>query len=675
MIAHSDALLEYYRGTVRDLGQFVKIYIYRGSNLLYTVTDEALVQGSLIISRKAVSSSTFRIGEAYVNEAKFGVIDSVLKLSSSITGCTVKIFTGVQMDGFTESFQVFQGTIQPNSVTRRIASVEVSCDGVLCKFDQPLDSTQVNGTPYELLKYCCDICGVELAISKADFESISENSFYTLYIVPGSNLRVYRDVLLHIAQIMCGFFTDTPDGKLTFKSYQASADKFSLNIDTVSKSEYGDGVVSADGMTWYLDGEEKYIAGDTSSEYVIALEQNPLVENLTTDVVRIIGENIWSKLSSLSMRYLTISYNGCPLLELGDIIEVAEKDISVFLTSLTWVYHGKSSIESLAIDQRVNTVSQAVKSAAGTGGGGGVSGGLDVLRFINVKDIELSSHWSVVAETYFSMPASTVPYMDFVAVINVGASGLVEAKLTYDQIDQLLTYQWHLGAGYFTLSLSKSFDASDVDRAHILRVSLKFTLDEGQSGVVTLAPYGLEMNLLASKLVSATPDWTGLFEITETAPMFKMFGGMRLATVEDAVSVSVDKAPVYVQFKYSAIEFTLSGTAVLRYNKSALDGYDLDYVGTFPDNGATIEFTAPVTKEYIVVIHAASNDNRQINVYLDGAAVAENIVINSGDWGVGKEVTACRVNIAEGSHVFGLGRGSTSYSPLVDYVILKYEEG
>ena len=675
MLPHSDALLNYYLQTDRGEGQYVIIEIFRGNNLIYTITDAAISGNSLHISRKGVSNSSFRIGEAYISEAKFTVIDEVIKLNQDITGCRVKIHTGVDFGTFSEDHQVFEGVVPTNGVTRKIAATEVSVDGVLSLFVKPIGNVTVNGTCYELVDYCCNMCGVSLQQTKASFEALSLNASagYTFYITNETNIGTYRDILMFVAQIMGCFVDETPDGQIRFETYRSNADNFNLNVDTVASSKYGDGVVNLQAMTWVRGGETVYISGGPNDIYVLELIENPLMATFDSSLFGLIANNLWSQLSSLNLRYSEIEYNGCPLVELGDMLSISSKGIECYITSLDWIFHGKSKIESVAVDPRVNTQQQSVRAASRTGGGGRGGNDISVIRYINVNDVNIGQSWQQVVSTFFSTPAGVTPYIDICAVLQVPVDGLVEARIIYDNVETLMRYKWNMHSGFFTVAFSKSFDASDVERSHSIRIQFKF---DNAGEKVLLEKYQLEMNIIAYKAITALPEWTGLYELTTEVPRFSLKGSLSLRPISvSSPQVGFDIAADYVDLYMSATQAVLSGSARLRSNSSAYDGKDIDYIGNYPGDGAVWTFSLQSAKSIKLYLKAATQQDRYIDVYIDGVLVRDNMKFNTGSWNSGEQkLVVSDYTLSAGEHTIGVGKDTGQYAPIVDYVLVNYKK-
>lgn len=124
----------------------------------------------------------------------------------------------------------------------------------------------------------------------------------------------------------------------------------------------------------------------------------------------------------------------------------------------------------------------------------------------------------------------------------------------------------------------------------------------------------------------------------------------------------------------NASEAVLSGSAELRSNSSALSGYDIDYIGDYPDDGVLWSIELDVDSRIILIVKAASADDRYLDVYIDDVLVSNDLLYNSGSYNGGIEQTVVTdYALSAGSHTIGVGKDVGTYAPLVDYIIVKCE--
>ena len=269
-----------------------------------------------------------------------------------------------------------------------------------------------------------------------------------------------------------------------------------------------------------FNGKTIYINGDSSSDYLLELESNPLLDSLTEDVVTSLLNNIWNQIKDIQFRSFTFEYNGNPALECGDLLNNDVRGVTSFITSLTWVYHGKSSVVGAFLDKRTNTQSQSVKKASTTGGGGSTSNELNILRYINTEDYSLTGTEEKVVQMYFTLPANVSPLFTFTMICNNKLTGLVSLKIMYDNAELLLKPKYQNTLGYHTISFSKSLDATDSEMLHSLAIYATFIEDANQEITsdipCSVLAYDLEANIIGWKATAGEPDWTGRYEISDS---------------------------------------------------------------------------------------------------------------------------------------------------------------
>ena len=528
MINISDNLNNYITDTVRVDGQFVRAKIVTKTGVVYNISDSDLISGSVKINKKSVSGSTFDIGECYINEASLSLINKSNRFSDSFDNAKMDLFYGVNNDilGLNEEVQIGSFIIPPDTTIRKIASIQISGDSVLSKLDKKTGGVETQGTPYDLVMWCCESCDIDFAMSKAEFELLSENTSYTLYITDTSSISTYRDVVMYVSQLIGGFATDTNDGKLTFKVYNTNNSVFDINNDTVASSKLGDSSYKLDGVSIPFGDTDISVLRGSNSDYLLELDSNPLFDKLTEDLVRLILTNIWNQLKDLDFRSFNFSYNGNPALECGDILNNDIRGIRSFITSLSWTYHGKSSVEGATLDKRVKTGSQGVKKASTSGGSSESKNELNIIKYISTSEYKLSIMEEKIVQMFFTLPAGVSPFFTLSMYTKNELAGLLSTRINYDNVDMIFKPKQHLGIGYNTFSISKSFDAVDSSMEHLVSVYASFIQDENQeissTNPIIIEPYAIEANIMGYKAQGSGKAWSGRYELSDTINLIKI---------------------------------------------------------------------------------------------------------------------------------------------------------
>lgn len=582
MLNISDLLTEYLNNTTRLAGQYVRIEIKTKTGVVYNISDSELSGGSIKINKKSVSGSSFDIGECYINDATLTIIDKENKYNASFDNSVMTIYFGVSNSylGLEEEIKLGTYIIPTDTTVRNISSLQLFGDSMLSKFDISIGGVTTSGTPYALVSWCCDVCGVELALTEDEFNSLSDNTGYVFYITEDSSINTYRDVIMYISQIIGGFATDTNDGKLTFKTYNNNNSVFNINNDTIASSKLGDSSYSLDGIGISFNNKMIYVNGDSSSDYLLELDSNPLFENLTEDLVKVILNNIWSKLEGIEFRSFDFKYNGNPAIECGDILSNDVRGISSFITNISWVYHGKSSVSGVVLDKRTKTQSQSVKKAASSGGSASSTNDLHIIRYINTEEYVLGSLETKVVQMYFNLPAGVSPLFTFVMVAKNEKPGIVSLKIVYDNVEMLLKPKYQCVLGYNTLNFTKSFDSSDSDMLHSLSIYANFE-EDSNTDITSTSPciieaYSLEANVIGYKAASGKPEWTGSYEITDKFNLFEVKNNnINILKFNESVVHKVDEPSRYeITDNFSLFEVKNNNISILKFNESVVYEFD-----------------------------------------------------------------------------------------------------
>lgn len=519
MLSVSEAMLDYLNSTIRLEGQYIRIEVTTKSGISYKFTDDDLVSGSLKLERKSVSGSTFDIGEAYINYLSFTILDKDGKYSGSFDNAKVLLYFGVVNESLSLDEELLLGTfiIPVDTTVRKVSSIQFTCDSYLSKFDSYLTET-TSGKLYSLVTWACTKCDVNFAMTEDAFNSLSANTAFTYFITDDSSLSTYRDVIMYISQLIGGFATDTVDGSLIFMSYKNTADTCKINNDTISSSSLGESSFKLDSIVYKVEGSEVTIGG-SSIGYVLELDSNPLLDSLTEDLILTILNNLWLQLSELSFQSFNFSYNGNPVFECGDILVNDARSVQSFVTSVSWSYHGKSTIGGSVLDKRVKTQSQSSKSGKSSGGSSSAAK-LNIIRYVNSESYTLGSVQTKVAQTYFTLDSGVSPYISFCMILKSTLVGLLNFTIIYDNLEMDLKPKYTINSGYTTIQFSRAFDPSDESFTHSLSINVSLTdienLEIDSSDSCVVGAFDIELDILATNIVSSTPKWSGRYEVTDT---------------------------------------------------------------------------------------------------------------------------------------------------------------
>ena len=364
MIGASEGLYNYFNQNIREEGQEIEIKITKGAKS-YTITDDDLVASSVKITKKSVSGASFDIGECYVDSATF-TINKNINNYKSLTGAKVTIRIKVNNTDLSLSENVLLGTfrILQDGIKRTNTLLQVTADSYISKFDKSRKRATFTGDLYDLVTDSCNKCKVTFGMTESAFRALSPNVAKTYEIKKDSSLKTHRDVIMYVAQLIGGFATTTPTGALIFKNYTSNNDVCNVNDNVIVNYSIGDEVYNLSGLGMSVKEKDVYLyreGEDDDSPYFLNLDTNPIMENCTDEEITAIVENIWNKLIELNLNNFSFEFNGNPLIEVGDIISIPERNLETYVASYEWTYHGKEKISCVSVDKNKRIETQREK--------------------------------------------------------------------------------------------------------------------------------------------------------------------------------------------------------------------------------------------------------------------------------------------------------------------------
>ena len=364
MIGASEGLYNYFNQNIREEGQEIEIKITKGAKS-YTITDDDLVASSVKIIKKSVSGASFDIGECYVDSATF-TINKNINNYKSLTGAKVTIRIKVNNTDLNLSENVLLGTfrILQDGIKRTNTLLQVTADSYISKFDKSRKRATFTGDLYDLVMDSCNKCKVTFGMTESEFRALSPNVAKTYEIKKDSSLKTHRDVIMYVSQLIGGFATTTPSGALIFKNYTSNNDVCNVNDNVIVNYSIGDEVYNLSGLGMSVKEKDVYLyreGEDDDSPYFLNLDTNPIMENCTDEEITAIVSNIWTKLIELNLNNFSFEFNGNPLIEVGDIISIPERNLETYVASCEWTYHGKEKISCVSVDKNKRIETQREK--------------------------------------------------------------------------------------------------------------------------------------------------------------------------------------------------------------------------------------------------------------------------------------------------------------------------
>ncbi|MEE3415309.1 MAG: hypothetical protein VZR53_08065 [Prevotella sp.] len=563
MLTVSSAMQEYINSPVRGGNQYVRVEVVvdelLDTRISFDLAD--MKNGSVSISRRAVGSNIFDIGQSYIDGAKFTVDKEVLedKYSLDLIGKRIQVIYGVSEinEGEDEEVVIFTGRIPQGGIVKTAMLEEISVDSMLA--DLTVDVQELtSATPLAFFEHIANQTGVSLSTRLVNYVTAHTNNQYTFYIAEDSTVNTYLDLAMWLSQILGCAITCNNLGELDVVVYDHTQTPFELHQDICKSSEVSESTIYFNACTITVDNVEQKIIGSASDTNVLRLTDNPLLTAFQDETLRnIIITNIFTQIQDEPIRGFSYSYNGNPLIELGDYIRY--KGVNTFVQCIEYGFRKVSKLEGYTIDNRIGTTSQSIRSAAHSGGGGGTpsSETVGVLKWTNAERYFVRyNKKTIVAEEYIALYANSRALLTTTMVFSMYSlpEGVDSLTLVIHQyfdnveLPMRILQTVRKDDTFVTVSFNAVVPESDIYETHQYRLEAEFWQDS--SGTITtgtyigwLDPYNVETDIIGFMAAGGQPTFVGTYFCEDRVALNTSVEDVDVNTVgeiADTVNVSIN---------------------------------------------------------------------------------------------------------------------------------------
>ena len=320
---------------------------------IYDLTDNDIIPGSLNKNNKCVNGSSFELGSVFQGELNVTLrktLDRYRINGGSITFTEHRYLK----DGTAENVKIGKFYIASADRKGKLTTIKAVDRMDLLEIDV---SDNMVGTPYELLLMLSEKCGVELAQTEEEIMELPNGSeMFSVYV---DTTGTYRDMAAYLGMVTGTFVTINVDDKLELRQYALTD-----CMEVPSGKRSSGSTVIADYVTYYRGVTARFIAENNYAAYTY--EDSSITGGLMLDlgdipIVRGLPERKHAILESLFSVIKQIVYipaeftlvTSDSALELGDRIGIGGENISTYVTSYNWIYHGSEKIKGAGDNPRL----------------------------------------------------------------------------------------------------------------------------------------------------------------------------------------------------------------------------------------------------------------------------------------------------------------------------------
>lgn len=290
--------------------------IHTKIGMLYDFDAASIVEGSGKVTRQICAGSDIEIGTTcssqldvslrMANLDRYALFDSEIKL----------FFQLLTRTGWeTVPVGVFYVTEPP---TRTLDVITLHAYDAMQKFDKPF-GLHLQGSPYYLLSYACNACGVELGMTQNEIANLT-NGNIDAYTYDDVQIYTFRDFVGFIASYLCCFAYIGVDGRLYLKQYGMDP------VRTISESwrfaykpqDYEAFYSALEAFFAVTEEYETVTLGGSGLTY--ELDTNPLIQFNSDEVRKAILTNILVRLAEAVYTPFDASVPCDPSLMVGDVL-------------------------------------------------------------------------------------------------------------------------------------------------------------------------------------------------------------------------------------------------------------------------------------------------------------------------------------------------------------------
>lgn len=375
----SDTYRELIKAPVRYTGISGAARLRDGT--IIRLTDDNIAAGSLSITQKMNGRGDFRPGGVYSGELSCSLKGFAGK-TSDLDGAAIRLAFILYHDSDmqaakSETVPLGRFYVDGSSIKRRNDTVTLSAFDGMALFD--VEATEREGTLYELVCGACSAAGVSLGMTQAEFEALP-NAVQTAKINT-ARIQTERDLLMYVGMMTASFARISRSNELEFVPLTCERNDGGVIVPVREiagnirfNTDFSDDTTCIAKLFTRRNGAAVYSTSEISaggSEKLAAMElnENPLLAELSDDVVAGVLNNELLQMYKCLNRVFDSSFTGDPALEIGDYVRLRGGAIDTdrgyatgMITSQIWRYRGQHTIKC-SMPSSLSAVEESVATA------------------------------------------------------------------------------------------------------------------------------------------------------------------------------------------------------------------------------------------------------------------------------------------------------------------------
>lgn len=279
--------------------------------------EKDIVKGSGYLASQCCGNTEIELGAVY--SAEMGITLFLDVDRYTMEGAVMELFYHLLLPD--ETYETIpMGMFEVSEANRKIKCLEIKAYDYMLRFEKQFSGISTNGTAYEMTALCCGACGVEMAQSQVEIETMP-NGTEILAIYSENDIETYRDVLYYVGQVLGGFFVINRMGKLELRKF-GNDPVMEITQNQRFHSSFSDFITryTAISSTNLRTQTAEYYALEPDDGLTMNLGINPLLQFGLEETRKRLCENVLADISVISYVPFDSDIIGNPALDLGDVI-------------------------------------------------------------------------------------------------------------------------------------------------------------------------------------------------------------------------------------------------------------------------------------------------------------------------------------------------------------------
>lgn len=345
------------------------------------LTDDNIAAGSLSITQKMNGRGDFRPGGVYSGELSCSLKGFAGK-TSDLDGAAIRLAFILYHDSDmqaakSETVPLGRFYVDGSSIKRRNDTVTLSAFDGMALFD--VEATERSGTLYELVCGACTAAGLSFGMTQTAFEALPNGTQSA--DINTARVQTERDLLMYVGMMTASFARISRSNELEFVPLTCERNDGGVIVPVREiagnirfNTDFSDDTTCIAKLFTRRNGAAVYStreisAGGSEKLAVMELNENPLLAELSDDVVAGVLNNELLQMYKCLNRVFDSSFTGDPALEIGDYVRLRGGAIDTdrgyatgMITSQIWRYRGQHTIKC-SMPSSLSAVEESVATA------------------------------------------------------------------------------------------------------------------------------------------------------------------------------------------------------------------------------------------------------------------------------------------------------------------------